>query len=206
VEKLVDQASRRRCWRSAIFGRLILQAFHFAELKEAGGLPHFDLALGFAGGLEGFEQGQVLFYGAVEALLIEGEELVRLLGEDAGGGEGGVDLRLLGAELAGVLMETEGVRLTALRLSEAVAYHLAAGTMKPYTAKQGQYLAFIYYYTKIHGVAPAEFDMQKYFKVSPPSVHQMVVTLEMNGFIERVPGQGRSIRLLVPRKELPDLE
>ena len=40
---------------------------------------------------------------------------------------------------------------------------------KPYTAKQGQYLAFIFYYTKIHGVAPAEADMENYFKVSPPS-------------------------------------
>jgi DNA-binding MarR family transcriptional regulator len=89
---------------------------------------------------------------------------------------------------------------------QAVAYNEAKVTMKPYTAKQGQYLAFIFYYTKIHGVAPAEYDMQKYFKVSPPSVHQMVVTLEVNGFIERVPGQGRSIRLVIPREELPDLE
>jgi len=72
-------------------------------------------------------------------------------------------------------------------------------TKKPYTAKQGQYLAFIFYYTRIHGVAPAESDMQNYFKVSPPSVHQMVLTLEANNFIERVPGQGRSIRLLIPR-------
>jgi DNA-binding MarR family transcriptional regulator len=79
-------------------------------------------------------------------------------------------------------------------------------TTNPFTAKQGQYLAFIFYYTKIHRVAPAETDMQKYFKVSPPSVHQMVLTLEINGFIERVPGQARSIRLLVSRAELPDLE
>lgn len=79
-------------------------------------------------------------------------------------------------------------------------------TKKPYTPKQGQYLAFIFYYTKIHGFAPAESDMQNYFKVSPPSVHQMVLTLETNSFIERVPGQGRSIRLLISREELPDLE
>ena len=77
---------------------------------------------------------------------------------------------------------------------------------KPYTAKQGQYLAFIFHYTKIHRVAPAEADMQRYFGVTPPSVHQMVVTLEANGFIERVPGQARSIRLLIPKDELPDLE
>lgn len=79
-------------------------------------------------------------------------------------------------------------------------------TKKIYTAKQGQYLAYIFYYTKIHGVAPAESDMQNYFKVSPPSIHQMVLTLEANGFIERVPGKGRSIRLLIPREDLPDLE
>jgi repressor LexA len=79
-------------------------------------------------------------------------------------------------------------------------------TSKPYSAKQGQYLAFIFYYTKIHGVAPAEADMERYFKVSPPSVHQMVLRLEASGFIERIPGHGRSIRLRIPPEELPDLE
>jgi DNA-binding MarR family transcriptional regulator len=90
--------------------------------------------------------------------------------------------------------------------SYVVTYNGAVVTKKPFTAKQGQYLAFIFYYTKIHGLAPAESDMQDYFKVTPPSVHQMVLTLEANGFIERVPGRARSIRLLIPREELPDLE
>ncbi len=40
-----------------------------------------------------------------------------------------------------------------------------------YTHKQSQYLAFIYYYTKIHGVPPAESEMQNYFGVTPQSVH-----------------------------------
>jgi repressor LexA len=75
-----------------------------------------------------------------------------------------------------------------------------------YTDKQGQYLAFIYYYAKINGRAPSEADMQRYFNVTPPSAHQMVITLEAKGLIERTPGQGRSIRLLLPREELPDLE
>jgi Mn-dependent DtxR family transcriptional regulator len=75
-----------------------------------------------------------------------------------------------------------------------------------YTPRQGQFLAFIYYYTKVNGRPPAEADMQRYFEVSPPSVHQMVVTLEKRGYIARVPGQGRSIRLLLPRNKLPDLE
>ena len=76
---------------------------------------------------------------------------------------------------------------------------------KLYTHKQGQYLAFIYYYTRIHGRPPAEAEMQQYFRVSPPSVHQMVLTLEARGFIERTPGQARSIRLVIPSEELPDL-
>jgi repressor LexA len=75
-----------------------------------------------------------------------------------------------------------------------------------YTPRQGQYLAFISYYTKIHGVPPAEADMQRYFRVSPPAVHEMVKTLERQGFIAREPGKPRSIRLLLSRSELPDLE
>ena len=67
--------------------------------------------------------------------------------------------------------------------------------------KQGQYLAFIFHYTKIHKVAPAEADVQRYFRVTPPSIHQMVVILEGNGFIERVPGQARSIRLPIPKDD-----
>ena len=66
-------------------------------------------------------------------------------------------------------------------------------------------MAFIYYYGKIHGCPLSEAEMQQYFRVSPPSVHQMILTLETKGLIERTPGQPRSIRLLVPREELPDL-
>ena len=44
---------------------------------------------------------------------------------------------------------------------------------------------------------PAETDMQRHFRVSPPSVHQMVVTLERNGLIRRQPDAPRSIELLV---------
>ena len=67
-------------------------------------------------------------------------------------------------------------------------------------------MAFIYYYTKVNGRAPAEADMERYFGVTPPSVHQMVLTLEAKRLIERTPGLGRSIRLLVAREELPDLK
>ena len=70
-----------------------------------------------------------------------------------------------------------------------------------FTAKQGQYLAFVYNYTKIHGQAPAEADLQRYFRVSPPAVHDMIKILERNGMIERTPGQARSIRLVVRSEE-----
>ncbi len=79
--------------------------------------------------------------------------------------------------------------------------------MKPeYTPRQGQVLTFIHYYTKINGCSPAENDVARYFKITPPSAHQMVVTLERRGLIERVAGQARSIRLLLAREDLPDLE
>jgi Mn-dependent DtxR family transcriptional regulator len=68
---------------------------------------------------------------------------------------------------------------------------------KTFTPKQGQYLAFIHLYTRLHRRPPAETDMQEYFRVTPPSVHQMVVSLERAGVIKRLPGTPRSIE--VPR-------
>jgi len=76
---------------------------------------------------------------------------------------------------------------------------------KSFTAKQGQYLAYIHLYTRLHRRPPAETDMQEYFRVSPPSVHQMVLTLERAGFIRRQPRTPRSIELLVDPTQLPDL-
>jgi repressor LexA len=78
--------------------------------------------------------------------------------------------------------------------------------MPEYTEKQGQYLAFIYNYTKINGKPPAEADMQRYFGVTPPTAHQMVLTLERRGFISREPGKSRTIRVLLPPEELPYLK
>ena len=75
-----------------------------------------------------------------------------------------------------------------------------------FTHKQGQYLAYIYCYTKIHGQPPAESDMQMYFRATAPSIHQMILTLEKNGLISRVPRQARSIHLLVPKEEIPHLD
>ena len=74
-----------------------------------------------------------------------------------------------------------------------------------FTDKQGQYLAFIDAYTRVHGRPPAEADMQRHFGVTPPSVHQMVLTLERAGLIRRQPGMARSIEVLVDPDRLPRL-
>jgi DNA-binding MarR family transcriptional regulator len=74
-----------------------------------------------------------------------------------------------------------------------------------FTDKQGQYLAFIWAYAQINGRPPAERDMQGYFRVTPPSVHQMVLTLQSAGLIQRTPGQARSIQLCVDPRTLPVL-
>jgi DNA-binding MarR family transcriptional regulator len=75
-----------------------------------------------------------------------------------------------------------------------------------FTEKQGQYLAFIYAYTHMFRRPPAETDLQRHFRVSPPSVHQMIVTLERNGLIQRQSAVPRSIELLVAPEDLPILK
>ena len=47
-----------------------------------------------------------------------------------------------------------------------------------YTQRQGQFLTFIYYYTKLNSESPSELDITRYFKITAPSAHRMVVALE----------------------------
>ena len=75
-----------------------------------------------------------------------------------------------------------------------------------FTYKQGQYLAFIHYYTKVNGIAPAQADLQRYFRVSPPSVHRMLTQLEDMGLITKQPGVARSLSLAIPLSQLPALD
>ena len=75
-----------------------------------------------------------------------------------------------------------------------------------FTEKQGQYLAFIYVYAHIFRQAPAEADLQRHFRVTPPTVHQMILGLERNVLITRQPGVARSIEILVPPQDLPILD
>lgn len=74
-----------------------------------------------------------------------------------------------------------------------------------FTALQGQYLAFIYAYTRLNRRPPAEADMQRFFGTTPPTVHRMVLELERRGLIQRSAGQARSIVLLVRPEDLPIL-
>ena len=78
-------------------------------------------------------------------------------------------------------------------------------TQQP-TERQAQFLAYIHQYGIINGCAPAEADMQRFFQITPPSVHSMVLMLERRGFIRRVPGQARSIALIIPAEQLPPLK
>ena len=74
-----------------------------------------------------------------------------------------------------------------------------------FTAKQGQYLAFIHLYTKLHREPPAQADIQRYFRTSPPSVNNMIKMLERKGLITKIPRQQRTIRVLVEPAALPEL-
>ena len=72
--------------------------------------------------------------------------------------------------------------------------------------KQGQYFG-LHLRLRPHRFRqpPAEADMQRHFQVSPPSVHQMVLTLERAGLIRRTPGVAGSIEILVEPEDLPVL-
>jgi DNA-binding MarR family transcriptional regulator len=99
--------------------------------------------------------------------------------------------------------------MSPLETTDAPSYALILmSTAEPpprFTSTQGQYLAFIYAYTRVLGRPPAEKDLQRYFAVTPPSVHQMILTLERLGLIRRQARVARSIELLVPPEVLPVL-
>ena len=76
----------------------------------------------------------------------------------------------------------------------------------PFTPTQGQYLAFIFWSTRVNRQPPAQSDIQAFFGVTPPSVNTMLGTLERLGLLERPRGQARSLRVLVDEEKLPRLE
>ena len=82
----------------------------------------------------------------------------------------------------------------------------SAADQPRFTSTQGQYLAFIDAYSRVHGYPPAEAELRRHFQVTPPSVHQMILTLERLGFIRRTPRAARSIEVLVAPEHLPVLQ
>jgi len=95
---------------------------------------------------------------------------------------------------------------TSRRRSDKRSAKTAESQAPRFTAKQGQYLAYLYLYRKLHRYSPSETEIAEYFRVSPPSVHQMIVKLEEKGLITREPGVPRSVRVAVPRSEIPELD
>jgi DNA-binding MarR family transcriptional regulator len=83
---------------------------------------------------------------------------------------------------------------------------MSGGPKPGFTPTQGQYLAFIDAYTRVNLRPPAEADIQRRFGVTPPALHQMILTLERVGLIRRQHGAPRSIEVLVPPEHLPVLE
>ena len=75
--------------------------------------------------------------------------------------------------------------------------------MAAFTPTQGRYLAFIHQYIQLHGFPPAESEIAQALRVMPPSVDQMIRSLEQRGLISRVPGQARSVKILLPENEIP---
>lgn len=75
-----------------------------------------------------------------------------------------------------------------------------------YTEKQGQYLAFIFYYTKINRVPPAQADFEAYFHTDPSTVHQMILQLEKKSLIRRILNTPRTISIAISEEKLPKLK
>ena len=73
------------------------------------------------------------------------------------------------------------------------------------TPRQGQYLAFIHAYTLVNERPPAQADIQRFFRLTPPSVYQMLLTLERDGLISRRAGVPRSITVRVRSSSLARL-
>jgi DNA-binding MarR family transcriptional regulator len=106
--------------------------------------------------------------------------------------------------LLGIADRTDYAQLSGNIVQWILALMVAA-MQSSMTPTQGQYLAFIYAYTRVLRRPPAEADIQKYFEVAPPTVHQMLITLERKGLIRRTPGVARSIELLIAPNSLPVL-
>jgi DNA-binding MarR family transcriptional regulator len=93
-----------------------------------------------------------------------------------------------------------------MEILDQIGAPVSSTSARRFTERQGQYLAFIATYTLLNRRPPAEADFQRFFQVTPPAVHQMIVELEKRGLISRTPGQPRTIKVTLPDDELPRLQ
>ncbi len=77
--------------------------------------------------------------------------------------------------------------------------------MTKFTHRQGQYLAYIHLYWKLHRRGPSEVDIARYFQVTPPTAHLMIVKLEQLGLIAKQPGVARSVQVTIAKEDIPEL-
>jgi hypothetical protein len=112
-------------------------------------------------------------------------------------------------------LDSESLRAPAptrtLRATKPASASARRGTpvhrkQKKLTPRQVQFLAFIHLYRKLHRQGPAVLELVRYFRVTPPSVHGMIVKLEQRGLVTREAGVARSVRVAIPEEEIPPLE
>jgi hypothetical protein len=70
------------------------------------------------------------------------------------------------------------------------------------TARQREYLSFIKAFTERWSVPPSFEEIGRHFLTTAPSVNNMIKTLEARGFLARVPGAARRLRVLVSDDDL----
>jgi hypothetical protein len=74
------------------------------------------------------------------------------------------------------------------------------------TARQAEYLRFIRAFTDRWGVPPSFEEIGRHFMTTAPSVNNMIKTLEARGFLTRVSGQARTLRVIVPEGRIAGTE
>jgi hypothetical protein len=112
-----------------------------------------------------------------------------------------------GVDLASIAPQAKIKNTKDKKMSSTTSGNRSAEKKKPqFTPRQGQFLAFIHLYRILHRQGPAETDMVRFFRVTPPAAHSMVVKLEDLGLVTRESGVVRSVRVAIAEEEIPSLE
>jgi hypothetical protein len=74
------------------------------------------------------------------------------------------------------------------------------------TVRQAEYLSFVRAFTDRWGIPPSFEEIGRHFMTSAPSVNNMIKTLESRGFLTRVPGQARTLRVIAPQGPITGTE